>query len=292
MATTATALHAPRRGERPGQTLGQVLLQLFLLVMGVLFVLPFVWMVATSLKPPRDLFQVTLSLIPSELRWENYTVVLDRAPFGRFYLNSAIVALGRVLGQVVLSSLAAFAFARLRFPGREALFLLLLSALMVPEPMIYIPNFVLLRELQWVDSYAGIIVPTLVSAFGTFLLRQFFLMVPNDYQEAAYLEGANPFQVYWHIFLPIARPALAAFALFQAVWSWKDFLWPLIVANRTEMYVLPVGIALLKGDYPGGTPDIAPMMAAAAMATIPLVVLFVFVQRQLIEGISLSGVKG
>lgn len=269
-----------------------IALQAFLVIMGILFVLPFVWMLSTSLKPPRDIFQVTLNLIPSELRWENYGLVLDRAPFVRFYLNSGLVALGRVLGQIVLCSMAAFAFARLRFPGREPLFLLLLAALMVPEPMIYIPNFVLLRELQWLDTYQGIVVPTLVSAFGTFLLRQFFMTIPQDYQEAAVLEGANPFQVYWHIFLPLAKSALAAFALFQVVWSWKDFLWPLIVASRTEMYVLPVGIALLKGDYPGGTPDVAPMMAAAAMATVPMLVVFVFVQRQLIEGISLSGVKG
>ncbi len=158
---------------------------------------------------------------------------------------------------------------------------------MVPEQVI-IPRYILLRELGWLDSYQGLIIPLLFSAFGTFLLRQFFMTIPNDYQEAATLEGANPFQIYWQIFLPLARPALAAFAFLVLQWSWNEFLWALIVTNRTEMQVLSVGIALFQGEQFTNT---AVMLAAANMATLPILVLFFFFQRQLIEGISLSGLK-
>ena len=271
-----------------GHSLSRIALHAVLILVGILFILPFAWSLGTSLKPLRDLFQVTPSLLPSEARWENYSDVLEAVPFERFYWNTIVVTLARVVGQVFLASLAAFAFARLRFPGREALFFLLLSALMVPEQVIMIPRYILMRELGWLDSYQGLIVPLLFSAFGTFLLRQFFLSIPNDYQEAATLEGANPFQIYWHIFLPLARPALAAFAFLVLQWSWNEFLWALIVTNRTEMQVLSVGIAFFQGEQFTNT---AVMLAAANMATIPILVLFFFFQRQLIEGISLSGLK-
>ena len=271
-----------------GHALSRLALHALLLGVGVLFALPFVWSISTSLKPLADLFAVTPSLIPSEVRWQNYRDVFDTVPFGRFYLNTILVTAARVLGQVFLASLAAFAFARLRFPGRELLFFLLLSALMIPEQVIIIPRYILLREFGWLDSYQGLIVPLLFSAFGTFLLRQFFLSIPNDYQEAATLEGANPFQIYWQIFLPLARPALAAFAFLVLQWSWNEFLWALIVTNTTEKQVLSVGIALFQGEHSTNT---AVMLAAANMATIPVLVLFVFFQRQLIEGITLSGLK-
>ena len=271
-----------------GHILSRLALHALLLGVGVLFALPFVWSLSTSLKPLADLFAVTPNLIPSEVRWENYGDVFGTVPFARFYLNTILVTAARVVGQVFLASLAAFAFARLRFPGREALFFLLLSALMIPEQVIIIPRYILLREFGWLDSYQGLIVPLLFSAFGTFLLRQFFLSIPNDYQEAATLEGANPFQIYWQIFLPLARPALAAFAFLVLQWSWNEFLWALIVTNTTEKQVLSVGIALFQGEHSTNT---AVMMAAANMATIPILVLFVFFQRQLIEGITLSGLK-
>ncbi len=258
---------------------------------GTIFALPFVWMLSTSLKPAQDLFEVTPRFIPSQFLWQNYPAVLSALPFPRFYLNSIVLTVGRVVGQATLCSLAAFSFARLRFPGREGLFVLLLSALMVPEPLTIIPNYILLKQLRWLDTYVGLIVPSLFSAFGTFLLRQFFLTIPNELQEAAVVEGANPLQIYWHIFLPMAQSAVAAFMLFVTVWSWKDFLWPLIVTSKTNMQVLSVGIALFEGQYPGMT-NVAHMMAAATMTTAPLVLVFLIAQRQLIEGIALSGLKG
>lgn len=259
-----------------------------LLLLGILFVLPFVWMFATSLKPMKDLFEVVPSFVPSEIRWRNYADVIDTVPFFRFYLNSFIVTLGRVIPQIFICSLAAFAFARLRFPGRDILFVALLASLMVPSQITIIPNFVIVRYLGWLDTYAGLIVPTLFSVFGTFLLRQFFMSIPGEFQEAAVLEGANPLQIYWYIFLPLSSSALAAFGLIQVLWSWNDFLWPLIVTSSTEMQVLPVGIALFQGQY---ITNAAVLMAAATMATIPMLIVFLFAQRQLIEGIAMSGIK-
>ena len=268
--------------------LSRIALHAVLLTVGVVFVLPFAWSIGTSLKPLRELFVLTPRLWPDEPRWQNYNDVLDAVPFVRFYVNTIVVTVARVVGQLFLASMAAFAFARLRFRGRDVLFFLLLSALMIPEQVLMIPRYALMRELDWLDTYQGLIVPLLFSAFGTFLLRQFFLTIPNDFQEAATLEGANPFQIYWHIYLPLARPALAAFGFLVLLWSWNEFLWALIVTNRTEMQVLSVGIALFQGEQFTNT---AVMLAAANMATIPILVVFLFFQRQLIEGISLSGLK-
>src|SRR5690606_25180212 len=159
----------------------------------------------------RELFAVTPTFWPEVVRWENYADVFDQVPFGTFYLNTIIVTIARVIGQVFIASLAGFAFARLRFPGRAILFVFLLGGLMVPEQATIVPRFILMREFGWINTYQGLIVPLLFSSFGVFLLRQFFLTIPNDFQEAATLEGANPLQVYWDIYLPLARPALAAF---------------------------------------------------------------------------------
>jgi multiple sugar transport system permease protein len=266
----------------------RVLLHAALLTVGVIFLLPFVWSLGTSLKPMKDLFQVTPSLIPSEVRWQNYQDVLDRVPFLRFYANTIIVTAARVIGQVLLASMAAFAFSRLRFPGRDVLFFLLLAGLMVPEQVLIIPNYVLMRQVGWLDTYPGLIVPLLFSAFGTFLIRQYLLSIPADYQEAATIEGANPFQIYWQIYLPLAKPALAAFAFLVMLWSWNEFLWALIMTSRTEMRVLSVGIALFQGQHFSNN---AFLLAAANMATIPVLILFLVFQRQLVEGITLSGLK-
>jgi multiple sugar transport system permease protein len=268
--------------------LSRLLLHATLLTVGVIFLLPFVWAIGTSLKPMAELFQVTPNLIPSKPTWQNYFDVLDRVPFARFYANTIFVTAARVVGQVFLASLAAFAFSRLRFPGRDAIFLLLLAGLMVPDQVLIIPNYAIMRQLGWLDTYQGLIVPLLFSAFGTFLIRQYLLSIPPDYQEAATIDGANPFQIYWQIYLPLARPALAAFAFLVMLYSWNEFLWALIMTNNTEMRVLSVGIAMLQGQHFSNN---ALLMAAATMATLPVLVVFLFFQRQLVEGITLSGLK-
>ena len=269
-------------------TLGHLLLHIVLLSLGVIFLLPFVWSVSTSLKPMSDLFQVTPNLIPSEIRWQNYQDVLDYVPFVRIYANTIIVTVLRVIGQVFLASLAAFAFSRMQFPGRDLLFFLLLAGLMVPQQVLMIPNYAMMRQVGWLDTYQGLVVPLLFSSFGVFLLRQYFLSIPADFQDAATLEGANPFHISSPIHLPLARPALAAFAFLVIQWSWNEFLWALIMTSRTEMQVLSVGVALFQGQY---FTNNALLMAAANMATIPVLLLFLFFQRQLVEGITLSGLK-
>jgi multiple sugar transport system permease protein len=259
-----------------------------LLTVGILFMLPFVWSISTSLKPLSDLFQVRPSLIPSEIRWENYRDVFDTAPFLRFYANSIIVTVARTLGQVAIASLAAFAFSQLRFPGRDVLFFILLAGLMAPDQVLIVPRFIIMRQLGWFDTYQGLIVPLLFSSFGVFLLRQYFLGIPRDFHEAAKLEGANPFQVYWHIYLPLARPALAAFGFLTMLNSWNELLWALTVTNQADMRVLPLGIALFQGQF---FTNNAILLAAANMATFPLLIAFLFFQKQLVEGVALSGLK-
>lgn len=275
--------------NRPiSRTLTRLGLHAVLLTVGILFMLPFVWSISTSLKPMSDLFAVRPNLIPSEIRWENYRDVFDNAPFLRFYVNSIIVTVARTAGQVAIASVAAFAFSQLRFPGRNLMFFVLLAGLMVPDQVLIVPRFIIMREFGWFDTYQGLIVPLLFSSFGVFLLRQYFLGIPRDFHEAAKLEGANPFQVYWHIYLPLARPALAAFGFLALLSSWNEFLWALTVTNQTDMRVLPVGIALFQGQY---FTNNAVLLAAANMATFPLLIAFLFFQKQLVEGVALSGLK-
>lgn len=272
----------------PSFVIKRLLLHAFLLFFGLLFVLPFFWSIGTSLKPLRELFAVTPTFLPEMVRWENYADVFAQVPFGTFYVNTIFVTVARVIGQVFIASLAGFAFARLRFPGRDLLFVALLVGLMVPEQATIVPRFILMREFGWINTYQGLIVPLLFSSFGAFLLRQFFLTIPNDFQEAATLEGANPFQVYWQIYLPLARPALAAFGFLVMLASWNEFLWALIVTSTQERQVLSVGLAVLQGYQ---TTNTAILLAAANMATIPILIVFLIFQKQLIEGISLSGLK-
>jgi multiple sugar transport system permease protein len=296
MSTNSVTNGPPRQWDpsrpAPASRLRQVALRalhhLLLSSIGLLFMLPFAWSIATSLKTPAEMFEVTPHFLPAQPRWRNYRDVLEAVPFARFYLNSILVTAGRVAGQLLFCSMAAFAFARLRFPGRNALFFLLLCALMVPSQVTLIPNYILMQKLHWLDTYTGLIVPSLFSAYGVFLLRQSFLTIPQELHEAAVIEGANPFQIYWWVCLPLVRPAMVAFGLLVTLWSWNDFLWPLIITSRTDMQVLPMGIALFQGQF---TTNTALMMAAATMATLPMVGLFLLVQRSIIGGIALSGMK-
>jgi multiple sugar transport system permease protein len=267
---------------------GRFAIHAVLLSAGLLFMLPFVWSISTSLKSMNELFSVHPNLIPKTFRWDNYQAVFDNAPFLRFYLNSIIVTIGRTIGQVAIASLAGFAFAQLRFPGRDVIFVALLAGLMVPDQVLIVPRFVIMREFGWFDTYQGLIIPLIFSSFGVFLLRQYFLGIPRDFHEAAKLEGANPFQVYLHIYMPLARPALAAFGFLALLSSWNEFFWALTVTNQTDMRVLPVGIALFQGQY---FTNNAILLAAANMATFPLLLVFVCFQKQLVEGVSLSGLK-
>jgi multiple sugar transport system permease protein len=266
-----------------------ILLHLLLLSGAILMVMPFAWMLSTSLKTNSQALSIPLRWIPDPIMWQNYSDVLTRLNFGRFLMNSSIIAMLRVGGQLFTCSLAAYAFARLRFPGRDKLFPLYLAALMVPFQIYMIPDFIIMRYLGWLDTLRAIAVPGMFSAFGVFLLRQFFMTIPRELEEAAIIDGASPPGILWRIVLPLSKPALASLAIFTFLYSWNDLLWPLIVTQSQENYVLPLALALLQGQY---ETNWSWLMAGAVMGTLPVILVYLFAQRYFIEGIAMTGLKG
>jgi multiple sugar transport system permease protein len=260
-----------------------------LIFFGFLMAGPFLWMLGTSLKAPAEIFQFPPQLIPDAPQWQNYPEVTKVLPFGRYFLNSFLVAISVTLLQLVVCSLAAYAFARLRFPGRELIFLAFLGALMVPSQVTLIPRFLLMRELGWFNTYQALILPFVFSSFGTFLLRQYFLSLPRELEEAARIDGASYFQNYWLVAMPLARPALAALAIFTFIDQWNAFLWPLIVTTRPEMNTLTVGLNTLRGQYNTAWNL---LMAGSVIAIVPILLVFALGNRYFIKGITTSGFGG
>jgi multiple sugar transport system permease protein len=277
----------PRR--RPRLAPGTLALHALLIAGSVIMLLPFAWMLSTSLKLPPEIFTYPPVWIPSTIAWQNYVKTVTVMPFGRFYLNSLFVTTGVTLLQLLTSSLAAFAFARMRFPGRNALFLLYLATLMIPFQVTMIPNFILVRFLGWYDTYQALILPPAFSAFSTFLLRQYFLGIPRDLDEAARIDGATSLRIWWQVIMPLAGPAIAALATFVSLNSWNDFLWPLIITNSPEMRTLPVGLSTFQGQY---KTDWNLLMAGSVIAMLPVLLVYMIGQRWFIRGITLSGLGG
>jgi multiple sugar transport system permease protein len=267
---------------------GKILLTAGLVVVGLLFLYPFIWMLSTSVKDNTEVFTRPLALFPEKWMFVNYKTAFTLVPFARFYLNTIIMTAGRVVGQVLLAAMAAYSFARMKFPGKDFLFLLVLAVMMVPSMVTFLPKFLLIMKVGWLDTYWGLIVPGLADAFGVFLLRQFFLTIPQDFLDAAEMDGCNPFQTFVRVALPLARSAMAAYAFLVILWTWNDFLWPLIVVNSTKMLTLSLGIQLFQSQY---TTNTAVMMAAASISILPMLILFLFAQRYIIEGITMSGLK-
>ena len=263
-------------------------LHILLIIGSITTLMPFILMLSTSVKTPAEVLTTTPSFLPKLWRWENYVDAVTQLPFARFYLNTVLVTVARVIGQLIFASMAAFDFARLRFPGRNILFIAILAVMMVPGQVTLIPNYIILKKLGWLNTYMGLIIPSLFTAFGTFLLRQFFMTIPKDIEDAAVLDGCNPFQVYWLVALPLAGPALGALGLLVTLWSWNDFLWPLIITSSTNMQMLSVGIAYFQGQY---ITNYTVMMAAATIASLPMFIIFMLTQKYLIEGITMSGLK-
>lgn len=250
---------------------------------------PFLWMLSTSLKTPGQVFATPPQWIPRPVVWQNYVEAVTIMPFGRFFRNSLIQSTGVTVLQLLTSSLAAFAFARLRFRGRDTLFLLYLATLMIPFPVTLIPNFIVIRFLGWVDTFRALILPPSFSPFSTFLLRQFFLTIPRDLDDAARIDGASSFDIWWRIILPLSQPALATLAIFTFMGQWNDFLWPLVVTNSLEMRTLPVGLSSFQSRY---AIQWHLLMAGSTIALLPVVVLFILGQRYFIQGITLTGMGG
>ena len=273
-----------RRWFRPGLALAW----LGVLALAATMVAPFLYMASTSLMDEFEVLRYPPAVLPAHPTLANYPAALTALPFGRFFLNSAILASAVVVGQLLTSATAAYAFARLRFPGRDRVFLAFLSVLMIPAIVLLIPRFLIVNALGWVDSYAGLISTELVSVWGIFLLRQFFLTMPRELEDAARLDGAGEWTIFWRVALPLSKPALATLAVFAFVDQWKNFLWPLIVTRSTPMQVVEVGIASFHGLYYTNWPY---QMAAAMTAVLPLIVLFFLAQRYFIQGIQLTGLK-
>ena len=283
----------PRRNDR--RTIGKFFAYFALIVGSITMVLPFIWMLSTSLKSYSSVFIFNIKdvqWIPNPVYWRNYIDVWKVVPFARFYLNSLFITGCVTLGQLFTSALAAYSFARLRFPGRDKLFFAYLATMMIPGSVTMIPVFALMRIFGWIDSYKALILPAVFTAYGTFLLRQFFLTIPRDLEDAAKIDGCGLWGIFWHVILPLSKTALATLTIFVALGNWVSFMWPLLVTNSIEKRTLPIGLAYFQELYQHAQPNWGLLMAGSVIATIPLIIIFVFNQRFFVEGVKLQGIKG
>ena len=267
----------------------EAIAHLILAAGAVIMIVPFVWMLTTSLKGDQQAYIVPPIWIPNPFVWGNYKTVWQALPFDRFLINSAIVSILTTVGQLATCSMGAFAFARLRFPGREKLFLIYLGTMMIPFQVTMIPIFILVKNLQWLDTYQGVVVPGLFSAYGTFLLRQFFMSIPSELEDAAKIDGCGHWRIFWNIILPLSKPAMATLGIFVFMWSWNNFMWPLLVIRSLEMNTLPLGLSYFLGQY---TIYWNLLMADTMIALGPVLIVFLLAQRYFVEGITLTGLKG
>jgi multiple sugar transport system permease protein len=263
---------------------------LLLLVIAGLIAAPFLWGISSAFKDQNGIYAATPAWIPSPAVWDNFVTAWTTLPFGNFFVNSLKVAGLITAGQLFTCTLAAYAFARLRFPGRDLIFGVYLSSLMVPSQVTIIPLYILMKHLGLVDNHLSLILPALASAFGTFFLRQFFLTIPRELEEAAIVDGAGLWRVLLVIILPLSKPALASLAIFTFNYYWNDFFTPLIFLDSPPNLTLPVGLAYLQGQYQTGSPAVE--MAGVCMAVVPILIIFLVGQRYIVEGITLTGLKG
>ncbi|MBA2757062.1 MAG: carbohydrate ABC transporter permease [Chloroflexi bacterium] len=259
-----------------------------LLLGAVVMLAPLIWMVLASLKSLPEILTYPPTLLPKSLRSANYETVLTQSNYPRYFVNSIIVAVLSVVSILFTSSLAGYAFAKFRFPGRDLLFILVLATLMIPFQVRVIPLYVLASDLGLLNSYAGLVLPSLVDAFGIFLMRQFIQSIPTDLMDAARADGASEPRIFVSIVLPLVKPALAALAIFTLIVSWESFLWPLLVASSTDLYTLPLGLSQFAGKF---LTRVDLQMAASTLTVLPLLVVFLVMQRRFIEGIATTGGK-
>ncbi len=288
-----------RRRQVGSRLLGRGLLYLVLTALTVLLVAPLVWMVSASFKPEGYVFEYPPRLIAEQIQWWNYVEAWNQFPFWRSLRNTMTITIGVELGRLLSASLTAYVFARLRFPGRHALFLLVLSTMMIPYHVVLIPQYLLFRNLNWLDSFRPLIVPHFFGggAFFIFLLRQFFMTIPRDYDDAARIDGAGAFGILWRIILPMSKPALATVAIFTFMAEWNDFLAPLIYLNSQEKYTLAIAIRQWQQVAVWGAGAYVPptwnaIMSMSTVLTVPPVLIFFFTQRYFIQGVVISGIKG
>ncbi|MBO1304743.1 carbohydrate ABC transporter permease [Enterococcus sp. 669A] len=271
------------------RTTNKILVHLLLILGSVMMVFPFIWMILTSLKTRSEAIKVPPTILPEVPQWENYRRIFEIFPFGNFYFNTFVSTLMIVVVQTLLCALAAYAFARLEFPFRNFLFVLLLSILMVPGQIFLIPQYLVIQKLGLLNTIPALFLPGLFSAFGTFLLRQFFMTIPKEVEEAAIIDGCSRVRIFFTIILPLSKSALISQGIFALLFGWNSLLWPLIINTSTEKMTLTAGLATLNGQY--GTTDFPLIMAGSFLACIPLIIVFLIFQKQFIEGIAMSGGK-
>lgn len=285
--TLTTPLATRRSRVRPGR----VALHVVLLLAGFVMVAPFLWMVLTSVKPLPQLLQEPLSILPKPWTWSNWPDAWNALPFGRAYVNSIYITALSVAGTLFTTSLAAYAFARIPFRGSKALFWVFLAMQMVPKQVTLVPFYFIMAKIGWVDSHLALIVPAmLVNPFGVFLARQFILSVPIELEEAAIVDGASRWRIYWQIILPTIRPGLGALAIITALDAWNNFLLPLVLLNTTDLFTVPLLLSQFQGQYGGLNYGI--IMAATALSTVPMLIAFIIGQRQIISSLATSGLGG
>lgn len=260
------------------------------LLLGVgVTVFPFLWMVLTSFKTVGEAMQIPPTFFPKQFLVAAYGQIITALPFARVYLNTIISTVVTTIVQVMFCSMAAYAFARIEFPFKNVIFVLILSVLMVPGQTFLIPQYQIIQKLGLLDTIPALFLPNLFSAFGTFLLRQFFMSLPKELEEAAFLDGCSRYQIFWKIMLPLTKPGIVSLVIFTAKFAWNDFMWPLIVNTSPKMMTLGPALSTLQGQY---TTKYPMQMAGAVMAVIPIIVLFFIFQKQFIEGVAQSGIKG
>jgi multiple sugar transport system permease protein len=256
----------------------------------VAVVLPYIWMVSTSLKGPAEIFAYPPIWIPQAWRFQNYVEAWNAAPFGRYFFNSAFVALAVTVGQLVTCSLAAFAFARIEFKGKNVMFALFLSTTMISTQVTLVPSYLVLKNLHWLDTYQALIVPFLANGFGVFMIRQYFMTIPRELEDAAKLDGCGRLRFLWQILLPLSKPVVASQALFAFMGNWNSYLWPLIVTTSEHMRTLQIGLRYFVSQE-GGT-QWGSFMAATVFVSFPVIAFYLFVQKSFVGGIATTGFKG
>ncbi len=270
--------------------LGRIATHMVLIAACLVIGLPFFWMLITSVKSPAEVAIFPPIWWPKTFRWDNFVTAWNLAPFGRFYLNSLITASSGVILEVSIAALSAYAFARIKFKYSNALFIVMLAAMMIPSQVALIPNYVVLKHLGWINTYQGIVIPHVSSVFGAFLLRQYFLSIPDTLYDAAEMDGLGHLKTLFYIALPLARPAVGTLSLYLFISKWNSYLWPLIVTNKQNMRTLPVGLAMVRqAEYAIGPEH---LMAASIFVLIPVLIIYFIAQKQLIEGIAAGAIKG
>ncbi len=278
------------RSKRARKTVFAIFWYIVLGITAVAVMLPYIWMLSTSLKGSDEVFAYPPNWIPRTWRFQNYVEAWNAAPFGRYFLNSAVVALAVTIGQLITCSLAAFAFARMEFKGKDVIFALFLSTTMISTQVTLVPSYLVLKTLRWLDTYQALIVPFLANAFGVFMMRQYFMTLPRELEDAAKLDGCGRLRFLWQVLLPLSKPIVASQALFAFMGNWNSYLWPLIVTTSEHMRTLQIGLRYFVSQE-GGT-QWGIFMAATVFVSVPIVLFYLFVQKSFVEGIATTGLKG